>query len=229
MSRVGGAKDCLALINMQASKRNLDLKVAFVSGDDLYERVKADIDANGLLPDHLDIENPNVSLNHVVKNFARNPSASSIVSANAYLGARAIVKGLENGADVIICGRVADASPVIGAAWFWHSWGEVDYDKLAQALVAGHLIECSTYVTGSNYSAFYEIDPDKLIDLPFPIVEIESNGTATVCKHDNTKGLVTVDTVKNQLLYELQGNLYLNSDVTAILGDVKVEQVGTDR
>lgn len=208
---------------------HLGLKVAYVSGDDLKGRVEAEIVANNAIRSHLDAENPKVALDPTLDSFSRNPSASTIVSANAYLGARAIVQGLRNGADIIICGRVADASPVIGAAWFWHSWNETDYDRLAQALVAGHLIECSSYITGANYSGFYEVDPEKLIDLPFPIVEIDSDGAATVCKHDNTKGLVTVDTVKNQFLYELQGNLYLNSDVTAVLEEVRVEEVGPDR
>ncbi|KAM5341975.1 hypothetical protein ACJ41O_015006 [Fusarium nematophilum] len=225
LNPAGLASECRNL----ASKWHLDLKIAYVSGDDLYEHIKTGINAKNAVPDHLDTDNPKVTLDSAVEQFAQNPSASAIVSANAYLGARAIVKGLENGADIIICGRVADASPVIGAAWFWHSWSERDYDCLAQALVAGHLIECSAYVTGANFSAFYEVDLERLIDLPFPIVEIDSRGSAIVCKHNNTRGLVTEDTVKNQFLYELQGNLYLNSDVTAILDDVKIETVGADR
>lgn len=195
----------------------------------MYEKFKADIEASGSIPEHLDNGNPKVSIKSTVKAFALSPRDRPLVSANAYLGARAIVKGLEHGADIIICGRVADASPVIGAAWFWHSWDGTDYDRLAQSLVAGHLIECSAYITGANYSAFYEIDRDRLIDLPFPIVEIDTDGSAVVCKHENTKGLVTVDTVKCQFLYELQGSLYLNSDVTAILDDVKIEQVESNR
>jgi hypothetical protein len=156
-------------------------------------------------------------------------SQKYIVSANAYLGARAIVKGLENGADIVICGRVSDASPVIGAAWYWHGWSDTDYDRLAQCLIAGHLIECSAYVTGANYAAFYEEQMDKLIDLGFPIVEVAKNGTCVVCKHEASNGLVTVDTVKCQFLYELQGNVYLNSDVAAILDEAKIEQVGNNR
>lgn len=181
------------------------------------------------MPDHLDAANSKVPIDPAIQSFAEKPSSDSIVSANAYLGARAIVKGLEAGADIIICGRVADASPVIGAAWFWHSWSETSYDELAQALVAGHLIECSAYVTGANYAAFYEVDPEQLLDLPFPIAAIESDGTTVICKHANTKGLVTEDTVKCQFLYELQGNRYLNSDVTAVLEGIKIDQVGPDR
>jgi hypothetical protein len=165
----------------------------------------------------------------LAQSFAKDVSSKYVVSANAYLGARAIVAGLRGGADIIICGRVADASPVIAAAWFWHSWKDTDYDKLAQSLVAGHLIECSAYVTGANYAAFYEVNMEDLIDLAFPIVEISHDGTAVVYKHENTKGMVTADTVKCQFLYELQGDLYHNSDVTAILDDVHIEQIGPNR
>ncbi|TPX11477.1 uncharacterized protein E0L32_007896 [Thyridium curvatum] len=225
LNPAGLAEECRKL----AIERQLDLKIAFISGDDLYEQIKSDIDSTRVIPAHLDSGNPQVSIKAVVRDFARDPAASSIVSANAYLGARGIVKGLENGADIIICGRVADASPVIGAAWFWHSWSDQDYDNLAHALIAGHLIECCSYITGANYAAFYEVDPEVLIDLPFPIVEIGNDGAAVVCKHANTKGLITVDTVKCQFLYELQGNLYLNSDVTAVLDNVRIESIGTDR
>ena len=119
--------------------------MAFVEGDDLLDRA---YDILGTSSDeklpHLDGENSNVQLAKDSKAFLENKTQHPIVSANAYLGIRAIRKGLDEGADIIICGRVADASPVIGAAAWWHSWAETDYDELAGALIAGHLIECST-------------------------------------------------------------------------------------
>jgi len=118
---------------------------------------------------------------------------------------------------------------VIGAAWYWYSWSDTDYDRLAGALIAGHLIECSAYVTGSNFAGFYEYPLDQLYDLVFGIAEIEKDGSCVITKHENTKGMVTADIVKCQFLYELQGNIYLNSDVKGILDDVKVEEVGRDR
>jgi hypothetical protein len=211
------------------TEQGLDLKVAYVAGDDLYEPVKEEIETKGTAPAHLDSENPNVNLVPLAQTFLDDVSQKYIVSANAYLGARAIVKGLERGADIVICGRVSDASLVVGAAWYWHSWSDTDYDRLAQCLIAGHLIECSAYVTGANYAAFYEEKMESLIDLGFPIVEVAIDGTLIVCKHEKTNGLVTVDTVKCQFLYELQGNIYLNSDVAAILGEVKIEQAGNNR
>jgi hypothetical protein len=112
---------------------------------------------------------------------------------------------------------------VIGAAWYWHSWQDTDYDELASSLVAGHLIECSGYVTGSNFAGFYEYPLDDLFDITFGIAEVEKDGTCVITKHDAKKGFVTEDTVKCQFLYELQGNVYLNSDVKAILDDVQVK------
>lgn len=118
---------------------------------------------------------------------------------------------------------------MIGAAWYWHGWADTDYDELAGALIAGHLIECSGYVTGSNFAGFYEYPLEDLFDITFGIAEIERDGTCVITKHDAKKGFVTEDTVKCQFLYELQGNIYLNSDVKAILDDVQVKAEGKDR
>ena len=114
---------------------------------------------------------------------------------------------------------------VIGAAWYWHSWS----DRLTGALIAERLIGCSAYVTGSNFAGFYEYSLDQLYDFVFGIAEIENDGSCVITKRENTKGMVTADIVKCQFLYELQGNIYLNSDVKGILEDVKVEEVGRER
>lgn len=211
-----------------AVEKGLDLKIAYVYGDDLMEEVKTELEKTGKLPPHLDGENDQVSL---AENAAAllDTKSKPVVSSNAYLGARAIVRGLELGADVIICGRVADASPVIGAAWYWHQWSDTDFDRLAGALVAGHLIECSAYATGSNFSGFDEYPLDTFVDLSYGIAEIAEDGTSVITKHENTKGLVNEDNIKCQFLYELQGGIYLNSDVSADTSGIKVEQVGKNR
>lgn len=118
---------------------------------------------------------------------------------------------------------------MIGAAWYWYGWADTDYDELAGALIAGHLIECSGYVTGSNFAGFYEYPLDDLFDITFGIAEVEKDGTCVITKHDAKRGFVTEDTVKCQFLYELQGNVYLNSDVKAILDDVHVRAEGKNR
>ncbi|KAF2751321.1 DUF1446-domain-containing protein [Sporormia fimetaria CBS 119925] len=225
----GGAHNPKGLaekVQSLVTEKGLDLKVAYVEGDNLIEEMK-DIREKGL-PPHLDSDNSEVHYaNHTLDLLEKKDKP--IVSANAYLGAREILKGLQEGADIIIAGRVADASPVIGAAWFWHSWADDDYDALAGALVAGHLIECSGYVTGANFAGFYEYPLDELYDITFGIAEVERDGTCVITKHDAKKGFVTEDTVKCQFLYELQGNIYLNSDVKAILDNVQVKEEGKNR
>jgi hypothetical protein len=210
-------------------EKGYDLKAAYVSGDDLLDKLGPDLASLGdKLPPHLDSVNPDVKVPETSLKFKNLPSVP-LVSANAYLGARAIVAGLRAGADIIICGRVSDASPVIGAAWYWHNWTDTSYDQLAQSLVAGHLIECSAYACGGNFSGFTNYDLEIFVDPGFPIAEIDSDGTAVITKHEGTGGMVTTETVRTQFLYELQGSIYLHSDVKAYLNDVKIEQVGKDR
>lgn len=208
------------------TSKGYNMKVAYVLGDNLFEEMK-DIREKGL-PPHLDSDNNEVTVADHTLDLLEGGD-KPIVSANVYLGAREIIKGLEAGADIIIAGRVADASPVIGAAWYWHSWQDTDYDELAGALIAGHLIECSGYVTGSNFAGFYEYPLDDLFDITFGIAEVERDGTCVITKHDLKNGFVNEDTVKCQFLYELQGNVYLNSDVKAILDGVQVKSEGKNR
>ncbi|GAQ46038.1 hypothetical protein ANI_1_3236024 [Aspergillus niger] len=230
----GGALDPKALaLKIQAlvSKKKLDLRVAYLSGDDLYDRVGPNMPTTKEELTHLDAGNSDVVPSDLTYAFLNTPDGKPVpmVSAHAYLGARGIVDGLRRGADIIICGRVADASPVIAAAWYWHNWSETDYDKLAGSLIAGHLIECSAYVTGANFAGFDKYPLDDLVAPGFPIAEIFADGTCVITKHPNTQGIVNSETVSSQFLYELQGNIYLNSDVSAYIGDVAVKDVGKDR
>ncbi|KAL4861693.1 hypothetical protein BDV12DRAFT_203747 [Aspergillus spectabilis] len=221
----GLAKKCQQLI----TEKGYSLRVAYLVGDNLTTKIQDTIRTSAALPDHLDSVNDRVTLAKDVRALLDNVQDKAVVTANAYLGPRGIIQGLRLGADIIICGRVADASPVIAAAWFWHNWKDTDYNNLAGALIAGHLIECSAYVTGSNFAGFTEYPLDMLLDLPFGIAEISSDGTTVITKHENTRGLVNEDTVTCQFLYELQGNVYLNSDVAANIQDIKIQQVGKNR
>ncbi|OJI85780.1 hypothetical protein ABZX51_001140 [Aspergillus tubingensis] len=230
----GGALDPKALaLKTQAlvSEKKLDLRVAYLSGDDLYDRVGPNMPATKEELTHLDAGNSDVVPSDLTYAFLNTSDGTAVpmVSAHAYLGARGIVDGLRRGADIIICGRVADASPVIAAAWYWHNWSETDYDELAGSLIAGHLIECSAYVTGANFAGFDKYPLDDLVAPGFPIAEIAADGTCVITKHPNTQGIVNSETVSSQFLYELQGNIYLNSDVSAYIGDVAVKDVGKDR
>ena len=211
-----------------AVKKGLNLKVGYVEGDNVFAEIREMLKTKGELPRHLDPEDDGIQLAQNARDYL-DTTNKPLVAANAYLGARAIVQGLKHGADIIICGRVADASPVIGAAWYWYGWSDVDYDRLAGALIAGHLIECSGYVTGANFSGFTDYELDKFVDIAYGIAEIAQDGTCVITKHEGTNGLVNEDTVLTQFLYELQGDIYLNSDVKAYISDIKVEQVGRDR
>lgn len=179
---------------------------------------------------HLDSLNDHVTLTPETYIFAKSgDEPREIVSANAYLGAHAIYEAFQHGADIIICGRASDASPVIACAWYWWSWSSTHYNELAGALVAGHLIECSAYVTGGNFAGFDAFDLESFVDPGFPIAEIAQDGSCVITKHEGTDGMVTVDTCKSQLVYELQGDVYINSDVKAYLEDIEMEQLGQDR
>ncbi|MEV6059830.1 acyclic terpene utilization AtuA family protein [Nocardia asteroides] len=149
------------------------------------------------------------------------------LTANAYLGAWGIVECLNSGADIVVTGRVTDASVIVGPAAAHFGWGRTDYDALAGAVVAGHVIECSTQATGGNFAFFTELGD---IGRPgFPIAEIRRDGSSVITKHDGTGGAVTVDTVEAQLMYEIQSVRYAGPDVTTRLDSITLSQEGKDR
>ncbi|ODR10682.1 exopolyphosphatase [Mycolicibacillus koreensis] len=153
----------------------------------------------------------------------------SPLTANAYLGAWGIVDCLNRGADVVITGRVTDASVIVGPAAAHFGWARTDYDRLAGAVVAGHVIECGTQATGGNYAFFTEIPAEQALHPGFPIAEIAADGSAVITKHADTGGLVSVDTVTAQLLYEVTGARYANPDATARLDSIALTGDGPDR
>jgi hypothetical protein len=149
------------------------------------------------------------------------------LTANAYLGAFGIAAALEAGADIVVTGRVTDASVVMGPAIAEFGWGREDFDQLAGALIVGHVIECSTQATGGNFAGFLTIDTSRRLGLP--VAELSADGTAVITKQDGTGGAVTVDTVTAQLVYEIQGPSYLNPDVAVHLDSLQLEQVADNR
>ncbi|MUL68295.1 exopolyphosphatase [Mycobacterium sp. CBMA 234] len=151
----------------------------------------------------------------------------SVLSANAYLGAWGIVDCLNSGADIVVTGRVTDASVIVGPAAAHFGWTRTDYDALAGAIAAGHVIECGTQATGGNFSFFTEI-PD-LIRPGFPLAEISADGSSVITKHPGTGGRVSVDTVTAQLLYEITGARYANPDATLRVDSLELSSDGEDR
>jgi len=150
------------------------------------------------------------------------------LTANAYIGGAAITRALHAGADVVITGRVTDAALTVGPAAWWHDWSYADdLDRLAGAVIAGHVIECGAQATGGNYSFFLQVPG---LEHPgFPIAEIAADGSSVITKHDGTGGLVSPGTVTAQLLYEIGSPAYANPDVVAHIDSVVLEQIAPDR
>ncbi|PBC39464.1 hypothetical protein CJ179_36175 [Rhodococcus sp. ACS1] len=149
------------------------------------------------------------------------------ITANAYLGGWGITAALRAGADIVVTGRVADASLTSGPAAWWHDWDLDDWNALAGAATAGHIIECGAHATGGNFAGFQSVPG---IDKPgYPIAEIDCDGSSVITKHSRDGGIVTTDTVTAQLVYEIQGPRYLTPDVTVHLDTVRVSQLGPDR
>ncbi|WP_409471326.1 acyclic terpene utilization AtuA family protein [Streptomyces sp. HC307] len=154
---------------------------------------------------------------------ARHPGS---LAAHAYLGGFGIAACLREGADIVVTGRVTDAAMVTGPATAHFGWQPGEYDRLAGAVVAGHVLECGTQATGGNYSFFRDGDAHRP---GFPLAEIHPDGTAVITKHPGTGGFVDVGTVTAQLLYETGGARYAGPDVTARLDTVRLTQDGPDR
>ncbi|MHB1486561.1 MAG: acyclic terpene utilization AtuA family protein [Acidimicrobiales bacterium] len=156
-------------------------------------------------------------------------SDGEVLFANAYLGARPIVQALDQGADVVITGRVADASLYLAPLVHEFGWDPHDWDRLAAGVAIGHLLECSGQVTGGNYSGRWweHLDPTRV---GFPIAEVEADGSAIITKPKDTSGQVSFDTVREQLLYEVHDPAaYLNPDVVADFTSFTLEDLGGDR
>jgi hypothetical protein len=197
-----------------AEKLGLGITVAHVEGDDLVPRI-GDLQRDGYDLAHLDTGRPLAE------------ATGEVVTANAYLGAWPIVESLRGGADVVICPRVTDASLVVGPAAWHHGWDQTDWDRLAGGVAAGHLIECGPQVTGGNYAFFTEVPG---LEHPgFPIAEVADDGSSIITKHPGTGGEVSVGTVTAQLLYEIAGPDYANTDVVARFDTIELEQDGPDR
>lgn len=155
---------------------------------------------------------------------ARFPDA---ITANAYLGSWGIREALRRGADIVVTGRVTDAALVIGPCAWRFEWARDDYDRLAGALVAGHILECGTQATGGNYAFFREVK--SFANIGFPLAELHADGSFVVTKHPGTGGLVSVGTVTAQVLYEIEGVRYPSPDVIARFDTIELAQEGEDR
>jgi hypothetical protein len=214
VSNAGGLDpdSCADDVAQVAKKLGLNPKIAYVRGDDLLPRINELIAEDQLI--HFETGEP-------IKD------ASAFLTANAYLGCWGIVDALNSGADIVITGRTTDAAVVCGPAAWHHGWGRTDWNALAGAVAAGHVIECGTQTTGGNYSFFTEVPG--MARVGFPWAEIADDGSVVIGKHDGTGGEVSIGTVTSQLLYEIAGPEYLGPDVTTRFDTISLDQVGKDR
>jgi hypothetical protein len=214
VSNAGGLdpRGCAAAVQEIADRLGVSPTIAYVDGDDLMPRLD-ELSAAGERFVNLDTGEP----------FGDRTA----LTANAYLGCWGIVDALDRGADIVITGRTTDAAVVAGPAAFEHGWARDDWDAMAGAIVAGHVIECGTQATGGNYSFFEEV-PD-LLWPGFPIAEIEADGSSVITKHPDQGGMVSVGTVTAQLLSEIGPPAYLNPDVTSRFDSIHLAQEGPDR
>ncbi|MFI6491690.1 acyclic terpene utilization AtuA family protein [Streptomyces sp. NPDC050564] len=196
------------------ARQGHDLRVSHIEGDDVFGSLDGLRQVGHCLP-HLTSGQP-------LSDWPHQP-----LTANAYLGGFGIARALHDGADIVVTGRVTDASRVVGPAAWWWGWTPDDHDALAGAVAAGHVIECGPQATGGNFSGFRSV-PD-LVEPGFPIAEIAADGSSVITKNPGTGGVVTQDTVTAQLLYEIGEPAYLNPDVTAHLDTATLADVGEDR
>ncbi len=209
---------CEALKSAGCSART----VAVVSGDDVLDQVRR-VDFSPPVSSHEDDLLRNLDTGQAIAEVS-----SRIVTSNAYLGARPIAEALARGADLVITGRVADPSLTVGPCAHWFGWAWDDWDRLAGATVAGHLIECGTQLTGGISTDWLQTPEVQCIG--FPIAEVAADGSCIVTKPRNSGGRVCEETVKEQLLYEIgDPDQYLSPDATVSLLSLAVNDCGADR
>ena len=191
------------------------LRIGVVEGDDLLAR----------LPEL-------VAAGHELRNLDSGAPIAGVLdhvtSANAYLGARPVVEALADGAQIVLCGRITDTALALAPLVHEHGWAPDDWDRLAAGTIAGHILECGAQATGGNFTRFWEVP--ELWNVGYPIAEVAADGSFVVTKHPGSGGLVSVDTVAEQLVYEMgDPHAYVTPDVTADFTSIRLEQEGPDR
>ena len=189
------------------------LKVAVVTGDNLIDQID-DLIAQG------------VSFNHMETDASIDSVKEKLTFANAYLGSMPIVEALRQGADVVVTGRTTDTAQFLAPLIYEYGWSEEDWDRLASGVFMGHLLECSAQSTGGNFSGDWE-QVERVEEIGYPIAEVDESGEFIITKVSERGGLVNVDTVKEQMLYEIHDpSAYITPDVIVDLTQVKLESVG---
>ena len=212
ITNAGGVnpKACAEALFAVAKKRGVDLKVAVVGGDDVVPKLDT------------------LALDNMETGEALGDYHDKVLSANAYFGAMPVVAALEEEPDIVLSGRVTDTGITLAALIHEFDWSPDDYDRLAQGIVAAHLIECGAQATGGNFTDWEKVS--SYIDVGFPIVEFEPDGTFVVTKHPGSGGLVSLQTVREQFLYEMgHPQVYITPDVIADFTTMTLETDGANR
>lgn len=218
IANAGGVnpQGCLKAIKEVIQELGLTgLKIGIVEGDDILDQIP-ELMASGEAFKNLDTGE---SVDKVL---------SRMSSANVYIGAKPIADALAQGADIVVTGRATDPSVVLAPLIYEFGWSMDDFDKLAAGTVMGHILECGAQCTGGNYCDWKSV-PD-FARIGYPVVEAKADGTFIVTKHDGTGGLVNIDTISSQLLYELgDPKGYLGPDCQTDFTTIQLEQVGENR
>ena len=209
---------CAAAVRSLAAKHGAEasVKVGVVTGDDLLPRLDELLDGG-----------------HALENMDTGESLDTVrdrvLSANAYIGSEPIVEALAGGANIVVTGRSTDTALTMAPLRFEFGWNATDWDRLAAGIIAGHIIECGAQCSGGNCLYDWRNIPN-LADVGFPIVEVSEDGTFVVTKHEGTGGRVSVQTVTEQLVYEMgDPHAYITPDVIADFTSIRLGPDGDDR
>lgn len=210
LNPLGCAKACEEILK----NAGLNKKVAVVYGDDVLSSLQKD--------------SSNQEYRHLENKAPLDEVKDRLMTANAYLGAEPVADLLIQGANIVITGRLADPSLTVGPCIAHHGWAKNDYDRIAGATIAGHLIECGTQVTGGILTDWINLS-DKA-NIGFPIVEVDQDGSFVITKPEGTGGIVNLKTVKEQLLYEIgDPSRYISPDAIVSILSLNLEVLGKDR
>lgn len=217
ITNAGGVnpKACAQALFDLAQRKNLSLRIAVVDGDDILEALPS-------------IQNHGVDFRNMETKEHFSDYAPRVLCANAYFGAMPVALALKQNPDIVLCGRVTDTGITLAAMIHEFGWHESDYDKLAHGIVAGHIIECGAQACGGNFTDWKKVP--SFIDVGFPIVECHADGSFYVTKHPNTGGLISEQTVREQLLYEMGSpQSYITPDVISDFSTIQISSEEKDK